>query len=425
MAARSDAATDRVSRATAPALTSFTVMGWVKVVNSVSPFFHEIVRFSDAGASSNLILGMTGAGGLTPRAYSSGSTSGVVSATAYSLGQWVFVCSSHNGTVAVLYHGATPGSLTKVTGSVTVGTPNQLTLFSRSATDGSEWLDGSLAHVRMYTAVLSDAEVVAESQSATAVRTSGLWAAYEDVLSLSDTSGNSRGLTAGTTALSADTDPPLGHTTALGSATETDSASSITRKKSLALGRAAETDSASALVRRKSTALQRATELDTGATLGRAKAAQLGRAAEVDSVAALVRSKALTAGRATETNSAGALARSKATALGRAQEANTATSLVRLKTLGLGRGVETDTAAGVRHGTTITLGRAVETSSAAALVRSRVLQLDRAVEVDTCHFATAAVHVAAEPRLTIQPNGAVLTVRENLATITIDSGGDA
>lgn len=211
MSGRSDAATDRVNLASAPSLAAFTVMGWIKVVNSVTPFFHQLVRFSDAGASSNLILAMTGAAGLTPRTYSSGSTSGVVSATAYSLGQWVFIASSHNGSAAALYHGATPGSLTKVTGTVTVGTPNQLTLFSRSASDGSEWLDGSLAYVRMYTAVLSDAEIAAESQSATAVRTSGLWAHYPlDAASLLDTSGNLRNLTAGSTALSSDTDPALG-----------------------------------------------------------------------------------------------------------------------------------------------------------------------------------------------------------------------
>jgi hypothetical protein len=191
-------------------MTSLTIMSWVKVVNSVTPFFHEIIRFYDAAPSSNLILGMTGAAGLTPRTYSSGSTSGVVSATAYSLGQWVFVASSHTGSTAALYHGATPGSLTKVTGTVTVGTPIAYTYFSRAVTDGSEWLDGSLAYARIYTAVLSDAEIAAESMSATPVRTTNLWADYPfAAAAITDASGNSRDLTAGSTALSSDTDPTL------------------------------------------------------------------------------------------------------------------------------------------------------------------------------------------------------------------------
>lgn len=267
MAGRSDAATDRVSLASAPSLAAFTVMGWVKVVNSVSPFFHEIVRFSDAGASSNLILGMTGAAGLTPRTYSSGSTSGVVAGTAYTLGQWVFVASSHNGSAAALYHGATPGSLTKVTGTVTVGTPNQLTLFSRSASDGSEWLDGSLAYVRMYTAVLSDAEIAAESQSATAVRTSGLWAHYPlAAAALTDTSGNARNLTAGTTPLSSDADPALGTSfTDAGTATLTTTATGTQLREATASGTAATALTTSGAQAREATQSGTAT-LSTAAT---------------------------------------------------------------------------------------------------------------------------------------------------------------
>lgn len=210
MASRSDAATDRVSLASAPTVTSLTVMGWGKVVNTVSPFFHQMVRFSDASGNSSLILGFTGTNGRTPRSYSTGSPTGIVAAAESSNNQWMFMCSTHSGSSAQLFSGTTPGTLAKVTGTVTVGTPNQLTLFSRSSSDGSEWLDGSLNYFRIYTAVLSDTEIATESTSATAVRTSNLWVDLNmNGTTLTDLSGNSRVPTAGTTPLTADTDPLL------------------------------------------------------------------------------------------------------------------------------------------------------------------------------------------------------------------------
>lgn len=210
MAARSDAATDRVSRTTAPSLASVTVCAWVKIgATHAGNLFHPIMRVEASGGSA-LIFGFKGTNGRTPSLYSGSSTTGI-SGTEVALSTYVFVAATMSAGAAQLFQGTTPGSVSKVTGTVnTTGTPDTVTVFSRSPSDGSEWLEGTLAGVRMWTAVLSDAEIAAESLSLTAVRTSGLWASWPfAAAALTDASGNSRPLTAGSTALSSDTDPAL------------------------------------------------------------------------------------------------------------------------------------------------------------------------------------------------------------------------
>jgi hypothetical protein len=113
------------------------------------------------------------------------------------------------------------GSSTNVvTGQVSGGSaPDGLTLFGRSSGDATEWFNGGLAYVRVWSAVLSQAEIEAEWASSTIVRTSGVWANWPLLTDLTDISGNGRNLTAGTTALSTEDDPPLGSTvTGTGSA---------------------------------------------------------------------------------------------------------------------------------------------------------------------------------------------------------------
>ncbi|MGW4487837.1 LamG-like jellyroll fold domain-containing protein [Amycolatopsis sp. NPDC004368] len=217
MAATSDAASDRVSISSAPSLAAFTFCCWVKIAAVHSGnLFHPVFRV-DAGGGTAAIFSFRGANGRTPTLYSSSSTAGI-SGAEQALGTWVFLAVTMSaGGAAQLFYGTTPGSLTKVTGTVnTNGTPSGITLFGRSPSDASEWLEGSMAHDRIWTAVLSDAEIAAESLitpslSAPAARTSGLWTSVPfAAASLADVSGNHRDFTAGTTALTPDTDPPTG-----------------------------------------------------------------------------------------------------------------------------------------------------------------------------------------------------------------------
>jgi hypothetical protein len=215
MAATSDVATDRVARTTAPSLASVTVCAWAKV-NAVHAgnLFHPIMRVEASGGSA-MIFGFKGTNGRTPSLYSGSSTTGI-SGTEISLSTYVFMLATMSAGSAQLFQGSTPGTLSKVTGTVnTTGTPDTVTIFSRSPSDGSEWLEGTLYGVRLWTGVLSDAEATAESLiapsvSTPAARTSGLWGSWPFIgAALTDVSGNGRNLTAGSTALTADTDPVL------------------------------------------------------------------------------------------------------------------------------------------------------------------------------------------------------------------------
>ncbi|WP_409186507.1 LamG-like jellyroll fold domain-containing protein [Amycolatopsis sp. VS8301801F10] len=214
MAARSDAATDRVSLGSAPSSTAWTIGGWARIVSAGANSFNPCLRLhSGSGGNSAWIIGFKAANGRNVAVYSASNPSGLIGAE-ISLNTWVYVAATLGSAGACsFYYGTTPGSLTKLTGTVGVGTaPDGLTFFGRSPSDGSEWLNGSLAYWRIWTAVLTDAEIAAESQSATPVR-SGAWASWDFAgAALTDGSGNSRTLTAGSTALAADTDPPLGGT---------------------------------------------------------------------------------------------------------------------------------------------------------------------------------------------------------------------
>jgi hypothetical protein len=210
VAARSDAATDRVTVASAPAMTAITIAGWARIEAASASSFNPIARFHTlSGDATSWIVGFKGTNGRTPAVYSPGNTTGI-SAAEQTLSTYVYVAATLSGTAAQLLYGNTPGSLTKVTGTVAAsGTPDRIALFGRSAADGSEWLNGTLAYMRIWTAVLSDAEIAAESASATPVRTANAWSNWAfAAAALTDTVA-SRDLTAGSTALASATDPVL------------------------------------------------------------------------------------------------------------------------------------------------------------------------------------------------------------------------
>lgn len=211
MAGRSDAATDRVTLTSAPTTTALTVAGWARIDSAAGGSFNPIARlYVNSGDASSWIIGFKGANGRTPSVYSPSNTSGI-SAPEVGLGTWLYVAATLNAGAAQLLYGTVPGVLSKVSGTVAAsGTADRVTFFGRSAADGSEWLAGALAYQRIWTVVLSDAEIAAESQSTTAARTSNLFGHWPfAAAALTDTSGNGRSLTAGTTPLDADADPVL------------------------------------------------------------------------------------------------------------------------------------------------------------------------------------------------------------------------
>lgn len=210
MAARSDAATDRISLASAPSMAALTVCGWFKINSASAGSFNTIWRFSlTSGDGTTWILAFRGTNGRTPTLYSPSNTTGIAGAEV-ALGTYVFLCATLNGTAAQLFYGSEPGgSLTKVTGTVAAGTTDRLTVFGRSPSDASDALLGDAAYMRIWQRVLSDAEVAAESQATSPASSTSIWGNWAFASAALTDSVASRNFTAGSTALSSVADPAL------------------------------------------------------------------------------------------------------------------------------------------------------------------------------------------------------------------------
>jgi hypothetical protein len=382
MAGLADAATDRVSVASAPSLATWSVCCWAKVAASAS--FSPMVRVEAAGGTA-MVFGFKS---LTPSLYSAASTTGI-NGTAVTLGAYVFIGATRNGTTCALYQGVVGGaSLTKVTGTVnSSGTPDTWTAYGRSPSDGSEWFSGTQSLLRTWgAAVLTDVEMDVEFKSATAVKT-GAWGNWplgnngSGGVSLLDISGNARHLVAGSTPLTLSADPTFGN--ALGRASETDTAAALGRQKIVVLGRAIETDTGRAVTRQKLVAVGRASGTGSAIGLARSKSVSLNRSTEVDIAQVVTRSKSTGVGRATEADANTVLGRTKATNLPRVQEVDNATLLARVKAVLLQRASEVDSSSAVTLGRQTALGRAVETDTATLLSRGKSVALGLASTTST------------------------------------------
>lgn len=211
MSVRFDAASDRISFAgTMFAVGSgFTMTAWAYVSVDTDDFA-TIGRLHSSSGGSTVATWATGGDGLSGPTYFTAGGS-VVNSTNMAVGAWRKVAISCSGTTAKSY-ACIPAGVTEVdSGNVSVGTPDGLTLGGRSPSDSSEWFNGRLAYVRVWTAELSQAQIEAEWASTTPVVTANLWANWPLTSSadLTDHSGNGRNLTAGTTATSTEADPPL------------------------------------------------------------------------------------------------------------------------------------------------------------------------------------------------------------------------
>ncbi|GAA2673847.1 hypothetical protein GCM10010400_39970 [Streptomyces aculeolatus] len=218
MSQRADAATDRVSYTAAPPpapATAFTAVFWARLRADLDTFSTMMRLHSSSGASTAVTI-TTGSSGTTPIVVSPGNTGGIIGADALAVDTWRMLAVTVGGTGATdgrIYTRAVGGSTNVVTGQVTGGaTPDGITLFGRSIGEAGEWFNGGLAYVRVWSAVLSQSEIEAEWASATIVRTAGVWANWPMLTGITDVSGNGRNLTAGSTALTSEDDPPIAST---------------------------------------------------------------------------------------------------------------------------------------------------------------------------------------------------------------------
>jgi concanavalin A-like lectin/glucanase superfamily protein len=196
MAIRFDAAGDRVYLAAtlpAPGTTGLTILGWWRIrvdTNTFSAYF----RTSGAGGTPTINSAATFSTGQGVNVF---TTSGEInSGYTNAVDEWVAIAVTDAGAGVSLYVQPFGGSTTLTSGVVGSGTPGHFCIGGRSQSDATEPLNGNAAHVRVYSAALSQTELEAEWASTTPVRTSGLWADYPFVDSVQDASGNGRHLTA-------------------------------------------------------------------------------------------------------------------------------------------------------------------------------------------------------------------------------------
>lgn len=215
MAVRFDAASDRVTwTGTAPTPSSgFTVTFWAYVSVDRDDFSTMLRLHASSGATTNLNVAMD-SGGVLPCVFTAGGTA--TGPQALTVASWARVAVSVNGTACTIYvalgtAGATQSQSGSVGANAAVSPNSGYTLAGRAASDSSEWFNGRLAYMRLWSTVLTQAEIEAEWASTTPVRTSLLFAAYPmpDASDLLDHSGNSRHLTAGSTAVTTEDGPAL------------------------------------------------------------------------------------------------------------------------------------------------------------------------------------------------------------------------
>lgn len=209
MAVRFDAASDRVSyTASAPPVT-FTITFWAhnSVDQNTNATFARLHASSGGSTAATFATDSDGTSG--PGYFTAGGS--IVQATGCPVGVWRKIAYSRTGSSGGAYVAAVGGVTEVDTGTVGTVTPDGITLGGRSSGDATEWFNGRLAYVRVWSAVLSQSEIEAEWASTTPVRTSGLWAHWPLSVhtDLTDHSGNGRNLVAGTTATTTEAGPPL------------------------------------------------------------------------------------------------------------------------------------------------------------------------------------------------------------------------
>lgn len=171
----------------------------------------------DNGGSSSSVRGIqTTTNGVTVEPY---TVNGGMSGTKPSLtvGTWYYFAVNLTGNNAS-WRWRTDASATVTAGSLT-GASDALTATRLRLGDsawGGEWLNGSLAAVKIWTGNLSSSEMDAEALTYAPVRTTGLvsWYPFHEGPETTDYSGNGRNLTGGTgTAFAANPSTPQFATT--------------------------------------------------------------------------------------------------------------------------------------------------------------------------------------------------------------------
>lgn len=215
MSVRFDAASDRCTWAgTAPTPSSgLTITYWAYLSVDRDDFSSMIRLHSSSGATTNLNVA-TGPSGVTPCIFTVGGDS--VGPQELPVAGWARVAVTVTGSASRIYiatgsAGATLSQDGTVGANAGVAPDSGYTVGGRSAVDGSEWYNGRLRYLRIWSTVLTQSDIEAEWASPTPVHGALLFADYPlaDAADLLDHSGNARHLTAGSTSVTTEDDPPV------------------------------------------------------------------------------------------------------------------------------------------------------------------------------------------------------------------------
>lgn len=196
MAVRFDAAADRLTHNGAYPQTSagWTYTAWVRI--DVDRNDYSTWLRTSASASTVATMG-TNSNGTQGANYFTASGSATTN-TDLTVGVWVPVAGTRSASSGDLftYYQPTPG--TTISGTVDLATsdvtatPDQICIGGRGSADANEWLNGSVAYVRVWSAELTQSEIEAEWASAAPVRTTDLHSNWtlDDLSHLTDTVGS-------------------------------------------------------------------------------------------------------------------------------------------------------------------------------------------------------------------------------------------
>jgi hypothetical protein len=209
MAVRFDASGDKLTKTTglpSNLQSSFTVTGWARIITDRNDWSTFVNLSYD---SNEFVYVQTSSDGLTWHMWTNNGNSNIYLAT---VDQWVYLIL----TISQIDNLATGGYI--LSGGNTVGWSSSISVSSASPTLFSfgdsvftgEFLNGRLAYCKAWTTNLSDAELIAESNSIRPIRTADLWGFWPMFPGsgerVRDYSGNGNNLTEGGTLT--DEEPP-------------------------------------------------------------------------------------------------------------------------------------------------------------------------------------------------------------------------
>lgn len=219
MAVRFDAAADRLTHAGTYPQTSagITVTMWMKIDVDRNDFSTQL-RFSASPGGATIATFSTQSDGTSGPAYFTPTTSVQFADDLDAVTKWVPVAFSRSatGTTQKVYRrvggGVTTTVTTNASGSGTTGTTGEICIGGRGSGDSSEWLNGSVAYVRIWSSELSQAEIEAEWASTTPVKSSTLHSNWPLATNtdLTDTVGGKTLVVQSGGALTTATGPSLG-----------------------------------------------------------------------------------------------------------------------------------------------------------------------------------------------------------------------